>query len=130
MKNYKSTILIGLGLITLMVACKKSETFPVDKVSIQYVFDPRDSAGTNAYSYRLPPGTTTSFELRMYKPTKTSQLCGIFISNLLRLCLIPISVLPANRFTRTVYMLKHSPMCHQPLDESLRYASLTLSTTK
>jgi len=53
MKNYKSTILIGLGLITLMVACKKQETFPVDKVTIQYVFDPRDSAGTNALKYLL-----------------------------------------------------------------------------
>src|ERR1700744_145143 len=53
MKNYKSKILIGLGLITLMAACKKSEKFPVDKVSGIYVFDPRDSAGTTALKYLL-----------------------------------------------------------------------------
>lgn len=53
MKNYKNKILIGLGLITLMAACKKSEKFPVDKVSGIYVFDPRDSAGASALKYLL-----------------------------------------------------------------------------
>jgi len=53
MKNYKSKILIGLGLLTSVFACKKTETFPVDKLSIAYVFDVRDSAGTNALKYLL-----------------------------------------------------------------------------
>src|ERR1700744_5934143 len=53
MKNYKSKILIAAGLITLIAACKKSEKFPVDKVSGIYVFDPRDSAGANALKYLL-----------------------------------------------------------------------------
>lgn len=35
------------------VSCRKSEKFPVDKVSGIYVFDPRDSAGTNALKYLL-----------------------------------------------------------------------------
>jgi hypothetical protein len=53
MKNYISKIFIGLGLITLVVACKKTETFPVDKISGAYVFDVRDSAGTSALQYLL-----------------------------------------------------------------------------
>jgi len=54
MKNYKSKILIGIGLIALIAAsCRKSEKFPVDKVSGIYIFDPRDSAGTNALKYLL-----------------------------------------------------------------------------
>ncbi len=55
MKNYKNKILIGIGLITLVAAaaCRKSEKFPVDKVSGIYIFDPRDSAGTNALKYLL-----------------------------------------------------------------------------
>ena len=54
MKNYKNKILIGIGLITLVAAaCRKSEKFPVDKVSGIYVFDSRDSAGTNALKYLL-----------------------------------------------------------------------------
>src|ERR1700760_2842117 len=44
-------IFIALGLLISIAGCKKSETFPVDHVSIQYVFDPRDSAGTNALAY-------------------------------------------------------------------------------
>lgn len=56
MKNYKSKILIGIGFISLVaatVSCRKSEKFPVDKVSGIYVFDPRDSAGTTALKYLL-----------------------------------------------------------------------------
>ena len=53
MKNYKSKILIGLALIALFTACKKTENFPVTKVNINYVFDPRDSNGTNARLYLL-----------------------------------------------------------------------------
>jgi len=47
---------MGVGFITLvavMVSCRKSEKFPVDKVSGIYVFDPRDSAGTTALKYLL-----------------------------------------------------------------------------
>jgi len=55
MKNYKSKILIitGISIITLIAACKKQETFPVDKLTIGYVFDPRDSAGASALKYLL-----------------------------------------------------------------------------
>jgi len=51
MKNYKNKIYLVVGLIIVLAGCKKYETFPVDKVTIQYVFDPRDSAGTNAQKY-------------------------------------------------------------------------------
>lgn len=51
MRIYKNKILLALGLIAAIAGCKKSETFPVNHVSIQYVFDPRDSAGTNAQKY-------------------------------------------------------------------------------
>src|ERR1700744_702381 len=44
-------IFIALGLLISIAGCKKSETFPVNHVSIQYVFDPRDSDGTNALAY-------------------------------------------------------------------------------
>ena len=53
MKNYKNKILMGIALIALFTACKKTENFPVTKISINYVFDPRDSDGTNARSYLL-----------------------------------------------------------------------------
>jgi len=53
MKSYKSIVLIAIGLATLMTACKKAEIFPVNNISINYVFDPRDSAGTNAQAYLL-----------------------------------------------------------------------------
>lgn len=53
MKNYKNKILMGVALIAMFTACKKTENFPVTKVSINYVFDPRDSDGTNAHSYLL-----------------------------------------------------------------------------
>lgn len=51
MRIFKNKILLALGLIATVAGCKKSETFPVNHVSIQYVFDPRDSAGTNAHKY-------------------------------------------------------------------------------
>jgi starch-binding outer membrane protein, SusD/RagB family len=51
MRIYKNKILIALGLIGIFAGCKKQETFPINHVSIQYVFDPRDSAGTNAQKY-------------------------------------------------------------------------------
>lgn len=47
-------ICLGVGLVAVVVSsCRKSENFPVSKVSINYVFDPRDSAGTNALAYLL-----------------------------------------------------------------------------
>lgn len=51
MRIYKNKILIALGLIGIIAGCKKQQTFPINHVSIQYVFDPRDSAGTNAQKY-------------------------------------------------------------------------------
>jgi len=51
MRIYKTKILIGLGLVIAMAGCKKAETFPVDHVSSYYVFNPLDSAGTNAQAY-------------------------------------------------------------------------------
>jgi hypothetical protein len=53
MKNYKNIILIGAALTALFASCKKTEDFPVTKISINYVFDPRDSDGTNAHLYLL-----------------------------------------------------------------------------
>jgi hypothetical protein len=53
MKNYKNKIYLAAGLIVALASCKKYETFPVDKVTVSYVFDPRDSAGTNAQKYLL-----------------------------------------------------------------------------
>jgi hypothetical protein len=51
MKNYKIIILIGVGLFTMALSCKKSENFPVEKVSSAYVFDVRDSDGAAALKY-------------------------------------------------------------------------------
>jgi hypothetical protein len=51
MKNHINKILIGITLLCVICGCKKYEQFPVDKVTINYVFDPRDSAGANAQSY-------------------------------------------------------------------------------
>lgn len=51
MRIYKNKILIALGLVGIFAGCKKQQTFPINHVSIQYVFDPRDSAGTNAQKY-------------------------------------------------------------------------------
>jgi hypothetical protein len=53
MKRNKNIILTGLGLVALMAicSCKKSENFPVNHYTSSYIFDPRDSNGTNAQSY-------------------------------------------------------------------------------
>jgi hypothetical protein len=51
MKNHINKILLGVTLLSVIYGCKKYEQFPVDKVTINYVFDPLDSAGTNAQSY-------------------------------------------------------------------------------
>jgi hypothetical protein len=54
MKNYKNQIFIGIGLMVLCtMACRKSETFPVQDVTIQYVFNPLDSNGTAALKFLL-----------------------------------------------------------------------------
>lgn len=50
MKNQK-TIIAATLLILAIAGCKKYEQFPVDKVNINAVFDPRDSAGVNAQKY-------------------------------------------------------------------------------
>ncbi|WP_183575048.1 RagB/SusD family nutrient uptake outer membrane protein [Mucilaginibacter sp. X5P1] len=50
MKNYKIILLI-LGAVSLVTACKKYETFPVAQITIDRVFDSRDSLGTNAYAF-------------------------------------------------------------------------------
>ncbi len=51
MKNHINKILLGITLLSVIYGCKKYETFPVDKITINYVFDPRDSAGATAQSY-------------------------------------------------------------------------------
>jgi hypothetical protein len=50
MKNYKNIIAIT-ALILAIAGCKKYEQFPVDKVTINYVFDSKDSLGTKAQQY-------------------------------------------------------------------------------
>jgi starch-binding outer membrane protein, SusD/RagB family len=51
MKRYRSALIILAVFITSTFACKKYETFPIDQVNINKVFDPRDSNGTNASAY-------------------------------------------------------------------------------
>ena len=51
MKNHINKLLVGITLLSVIYGCKKYEQFPVNLVTINYVFDPRDSAGTNAQSY-------------------------------------------------------------------------------
>jgi hypothetical protein len=50
MKHQKN-IIAALALILAIAGCKKYEQFPVDKVGIDKIFDPRDSAGSNAQKY-------------------------------------------------------------------------------
>jgi hypothetical protein len=50
MKNYKNIIAIT-ALILAIAGCKKYEQFPVDQVTINYVFDSKDSLGSNAQKY-------------------------------------------------------------------------------
>jgi hypothetical protein len=50
MKSYK-TLIIALAVIMIIAGCKKYEQFPVDKVTINYVFDPKDSAGVQAQDF-------------------------------------------------------------------------------
>lgn len=50
MKNYKN-IIAAITLILAIAGCKKYETFPVEKVPIDKIFDSRDSAGVNAQHY-------------------------------------------------------------------------------
>ncbi|MBL4677159.1 MAG: RagB/SusD family nutrient uptake outer membrane protein [Mucilaginibacter sp.] len=49
--TYQKNIIAALALVLIMAGCKKYEQFPVDKVGINTVFDPRDSAGQNAQKY-------------------------------------------------------------------------------
>jgi hypothetical protein len=50
MKGYK-TLIFALAVIMVIAGCKKYEQFPVDKVTINYVFDPKDSAGVTAQQF-------------------------------------------------------------------------------
>jgi hypothetical protein len=50
MKHQKN-IIAAIVLILALAGCKKYEQFPVDKVGIDKIFDPRDSAGSNAQKY-------------------------------------------------------------------------------
>jgi hypothetical protein len=50
MKSHK-LLLITLVAAIVIAGCKKYEQFPVDKVTINYVFDPKDSAGVNAQQF-------------------------------------------------------------------------------
>ncbi|MGF7072646.1 hypothetical protein ABIC84_000570 [Mucilaginibacter sp. 3215] len=51
MKSFNKIILAAAGILTIMAGCKKYEQFPVDKVTINYVFDKKDSLGTNAQMF-------------------------------------------------------------------------------
>src|ERR1700744_3412436 len=51
MKRYKGAFLILIVFITSFAACKKYETFPIDQVNINKIFDPLDSNGTNAQAF-------------------------------------------------------------------------------
>lgn len=51
MKNNITKILVLIVICAAGYGCKKSEQFPVDKISIFYVFNPKDSAGTTAQAY-------------------------------------------------------------------------------
>lgn len=50
MKSYKY-LFLALAVLLIVAGCKKYEQFPVDKVTINYVFDPKDSAGVNAQAF-------------------------------------------------------------------------------
>jgi hypothetical protein len=51
MKNHINKILLITVLFVVLYGCKKYEQFPVDKVTLNIVFDPLDSAGTKAQSF-------------------------------------------------------------------------------
>ena len=52
MKNCKNIIWIAvISLVCGISACKKYEQFPVDKETLNIVFDKNDSLGTNAHAY-------------------------------------------------------------------------------
>jgi len=51
MKKNTIIILFLSGIIWGITGCKKYEQFPVDKVTANYVFDAKDSAGVNAQAF-------------------------------------------------------------------------------
>lgn len=53
MKKYRGAFIILTVFITSITACKKYETFPIDQVNINKVFDPLDSNGTNAQAFLI-----------------------------------------------------------------------------
>ncbi|MHB8206424.1 RagB/SusD family nutrient uptake outer membrane protein [Mucilaginibacter sp.] len=69
MKSYKGKVFIGVCLIILVIgACRKSETFPVQDVTIQYVFNPLDSAGTGALKFLLNVYSVVPYGHNRVKP--------------------------------------------------------------
>jgi hypothetical protein len=51
MKRIKNISIAAVALVIILAGCKKYEQFPVDKVGISYVFDPKDSLGTGAREF-------------------------------------------------------------------------------
>ncbi len=51
MKRCINVLLVIVGLVIMLTSCKKYEQFPVDKVTANYVFDSKDSAGINAQAF-------------------------------------------------------------------------------
>ncbi|MDN5284271.1 MAG: hypothetical protein JWR38_545 [Mucilaginibacter sp.] len=51
MKRIKNIHIAATLILVMLAGCKKYEQFPVDKVGIPYVFDPKDSLGTNAQAF-------------------------------------------------------------------------------
>jgi hypothetical protein len=51
MKRIKNIHIAAVLILVILAGCKKYEQFPVDKVGIQYVFDPKDSLGSSAQEF-------------------------------------------------------------------------------
>ncbi|MEO6150000.1 MAG: RagB/SusD family nutrient uptake outer membrane protein [Mucilaginibacter sp.] len=53
MKRYKYKILVLVSVVMIMTACKKYEPYPIEKVTIDYIFDKGDSDAVNAYKFLI-----------------------------------------------------------------------------
>ncbi|RYE19517.1 MAG: RagB/SusD family nutrient uptake outer membrane protein [Sphingobacteriales bacterium] len=53
MKRYKYIILVLVSVVMIMTACKKYEPYPIEKVTIDYIFDKGDSDAVNAYKFLI-----------------------------------------------------------------------------
>jgi hypothetical protein len=51
MKTFKYKILLLTAVVAVVAGCKKYEPYPAEQRTIDYVFDKKDSLGTNAYSF-------------------------------------------------------------------------------